>query len=141
MILLKRAKFLNFKCLRNVELSFSTDPHKKLSVIRAANETGKTTVMSALTWGLFGDSINVSGRSRGKTERLSPSDWNTETDGSSVEVRVELEIEVIDSESGVKSNFTIIRKQVEDFTALASFSKLEPELTVLKQTSRFYCPT
>lgn len=135
MILLKRAKFSNFRCLRNVELSFSTDPQKKLSVIRAANGTGKTTVMSALTWGLFGDSIQSGTRGKGKTERLSPSDWNVETDGTEIEVQVELEVEVIDSESGVKSNFTIIRKRIENVGAPASVSRLEPELTVLQQKS------
>ena len=136
MILLKSAKFINFKGLRDVELSFSTDPKKKLTVIRAANETGKTTVMTGLTWGLFGDEALDGGRKRRDSLRLSPSDWNFSLDGSDVEIRVEIEIQVIDIESEKPTNFQIIRKQTEHFTDSANFSAGDSQLTVLKQTSK-----
>ena len=65
-----QAKFLNFRILKDVELNFSIDKDKPLTVIRAANESGKTTILSALQWGLFGDAALPN---RGKW-RLSPID-------------------------------------------------------------------
>ena len=50
-----QAKFSNFRILKDFELEFSTDPKKPLTVVRAANESGKTTLLYALQWGLFGD--------------------------------------------------------------------------------------
>ena len=50
-----RAKFENFRLLRHLELDFSTDNEKKLTVIRAANETGKTTILNGLQWAFYGE--------------------------------------------------------------------------------------
>ena len=52
---LLRARFQNFRLLRDLELDFSTDREKKLTVVRAENESGKTTVLNALQWGLYGE--------------------------------------------------------------------------------------
>ena len=49
-IILKRISLLNFKGVRNLEVSFSPE----LTVLRGANGTGKTTVFDAFTWLLFG---------------------------------------------------------------------------------------
>ena len=51
-----RAHFENFRLLKDLELNFSTSPEKPLTVIRAANESGKTTCQYALMWGLWGES-------------------------------------------------------------------------------------
>ena len=53
---LLRAEFQNFRLLRHLELDFSVDAEKNLTVIRAANESGKTTILHALQWALYGDS-------------------------------------------------------------------------------------
>lgn len=50
-----RAKFDGFRLLNGVELIFSVDPERNITVIRAANESGKTTMLYALQWCLFGD--------------------------------------------------------------------------------------
>lgn len=50
-----RAKIKNFRLLKDLELNFSTDEHRPLTVIRAANESGKTTCEYALMWGLWGE--------------------------------------------------------------------------------------
>ncbi|CCG08729.1 AAA family ATPase [Pararhodospirillum photometricum] len=50
-----RAKFDGFRLLNGVELVFSTDRERNITVIRAANESGKTTMLHALQWCLFGD--------------------------------------------------------------------------------------
>ncbi len=47
------AHFKNFRLLKDLTLDFSTDSNKPLTVIRAANETGKTTSETALIWGLY----------------------------------------------------------------------------------------
>ena len=51
---LLKAKISNFRILRDVELDFSSDSKAPLTVIRAANETGKTTCLNALVWALYG---------------------------------------------------------------------------------------
>ena len=51
-----RATFKNFRLLKDLTLDFSTDDDKPLTVIRAANETGKTTCEYGLMWGLYGSS-------------------------------------------------------------------------------------
>jgi DNA sulfur modification protein DndD len=53
---LMKAVFKNFRLLKDLTLDFSTDIDKPLTVIRAANETGKTTCEYALMWGLYGSS-------------------------------------------------------------------------------------
>lgn len=50
-----RAKIRNFRLLKELELDFSTDEKKPLTIIRAANESGKTTCEYALMWGLWGE--------------------------------------------------------------------------------------
>lgn len=49
------ARIENFRMLKDLKLDFSIDPDKPLTVIRAANETGKTTCLNALIWCLYGD--------------------------------------------------------------------------------------
>lgn len=134
MIVLKSAKFSNFKGLRNVNLKFSTDPDKKLTVIRAASGTGKTTLMTALTWGLFGDEALDGGKKNRNKDRLSPTDWDYKKDGEEVTISGEIEIEVIDEETKKPTSYYIIRKQTETFSDTTNFVAQESELTVLKKT-------
>ncbi len=82
---LKTARIKNFKLLRDVNLDFSTDPNRPVTVIRAENGSGKTSTLSALQWGFFGDAgLDASARE----VRLSPSDW---PDGKRCEVRVQID--------------------------------------------------
>ena len=66
-----RAEFENYRLLRDLELDFSTDNEKKLTVIRAENGTGKTTILNALQWGLYGDNALPG---KGRDYRLSSID-------------------------------------------------------------------
>jgi DNA sulfur modification protein DndD len=50
-----------FRLLSDLEIKFSTDPKRNITVIRAANESGKTTLLTALQWGLIGDDALPSG--------------------------------------------------------------------------------
>ena len=47
---LSRVAIENFKLLEDVKLEFSTDAARPLTVIRAENGSGKTSVLYALLW-------------------------------------------------------------------------------------------
>ena len=55
-MILKKISITNFRAATSVEIPFSNnDPKKNVTVIRAENKTGKTTILNALLWGLFGE--------------------------------------------------------------------------------------
>lgn len=83
------AHIKNFRLLKDLELDFSTDTDKPLTVIRAANESGKTTAETALIWGLYGSEALPS---KGKKYPLSPSDAFVNNERK-VEISVEIEFE------------------------------------------------
>ena len=87
---LLRARFQNFRLLRDLELEFTSDPDKNLTVIRAANESGKTTILHALQWALYGDDALPG---RGEGFRLYPIDWDT-NDSRPVPITATVEFEV-----------------------------------------------
>ena len=81
----KSALIVNFKLLREVTLEFSVDPSRPVTVIRAENGSGKTSTLSALQWGLFGDAgLDPSARE----VRLSPSDW---PEGKRCDIRAQID--------------------------------------------------
>lgn len=84
-----RADFENFRLLRNLTLDFSTDAKRKLTVIRAENETGKTTILNGLQWALYGDKALPD---NGQDYRLHPIDWDT-SNGKRVPISVEVDFE------------------------------------------------
>ncbi len=86
-----RAQFSNFRLLRDVEIEFSRSAEKPVTVVRAANESGKTTMLNALQWGLYGDQALPSG---GEGMRLHPIDWDASVDGHRVPIMVTIEFEV-----------------------------------------------
>jgi DNA sulfur modification protein DndD len=45
----------NFKLLEDLEVNFSSDASRPLTVIRAENASGKTSLLGALQWGLWGE--------------------------------------------------------------------------------------
>ena len=85
------AEFTNFRLLRDLILDFSTDEEKKLTVIRAENESGKTTILSGLQWAFYGNPALPGG---GRQEyRMHPIDWDL-TEGERVPIAVEVDFEV-----------------------------------------------
>ena len=85
-----RAQFKNFRLLRDLEVPFSVDPDRSLTVFRAENETGKTTMLTALQWALYGETALPD---KGQGYRLHPIDW-TEEEGPRAEIEVEVDFEV-----------------------------------------------
>ena len=90
MIKLIRAEFENFRMLRDLHLQFSSEPDRNLTVIRAANESGKTTILHALQWALYGDTA-LPGEGQGF--RLHPIDWAV-SDTQRVPITAKIEFEV-----------------------------------------------
>ena len=84
-----RAEFQNFRLLRDLSLTFATDTNKKLSVIRAENESGKTTILNALQWALYGDDALTGGR---RDYRMHPIDWDV-SEGQRVPISVSVDFE------------------------------------------------
>ena len=101
-----RARFENFRLLRDLELDFSTDPNKRLTVIRAENESGKTTVLWGLQWGLYGDDALPG---QGRDFRLHPIDWDG-AGGESVTISAEIDFEVVSARSGRADTYRIVRQ-------------------------------
>jgi DNA sulfur modification protein DndD len=121
---LLRAEFQNFRLLRDLELSFSTDPHRNLTVIRAANESGKTTILHALQWALYGDEALPG---KGEGFRLHPIDWDA-SDGKRVPITVTVEFEFTTYRRGpdgpreTRRRYRIIRSAFEEVDSAAKGS-------------------
>ena len=117
------AKFQNFRLLRDLRLDFSTSDNKKLTVIRASNESGKTTILNALQWALYGDD---SLPKKGKGHRLFPIDRNT-PEGRAIPISVQVDFE--QTTSGLRTNRTnryrLIRSVEETTDGHRQNSKIE----------------
>lgn len=110
------ADIKNFRLLKNIHLDFSRDPEKPLTVIRAANETGKTTCLTALTWCLYGSAKALPNKG---DYVLYPAD-NIEYSAEKVNISVviEFELDQVVSSSGDKfvekrEKYRLIRTCVE----------------------------
>ena len=84
------AEFENFRLLRKLHLDFSMSEQKRLTVIRAENETGKTTVLTGLQWALYGDDALPR---KGRDFRLHPIDWESSEGSSRVPISVQVDFE------------------------------------------------
>ena len=87
---LLRARIDNFRLLRDIAFDFAAVNGHNLTVIRAANESGKTTLLTALQWGLFGDVALPEG---GRNFRLSPLDVSS-GEKAAITVCVEIDCEI-----------------------------------------------
>lgn len=100
---LLHAHIERFRLLQDIAIEFSTHSDRNLTVIRAANESGKTTLLTALQWGLFGDEVlpNVN-----TDFRLSPIDTSS---GEKVSVTVSVEIDYEISKGADVRKYRLIR--------------------------------
>jgi DNA sulfur modification protein DndD len=133
MIQLEKAHFRNFRLLRDVTLSFSTNPKKPLTIIRAENGAGKTTVLAALTWALFGDEALPRRR---PAYRLHPIDWDVSKDGKVVEITVEVSFKTIDDQTGRETQYELIRTAFETPDAAGACDVKASEVQILKKTDK-----
>ena len=133
---LLRAEFQNFRLLRDVRLEFSSDPDRNLTVVRAANESGKTTILHGLQWALYGD-----GALPGKGEgfRLHPIDWDA-GDGKLVPITATVEFELTTHRRfrgevrEARRRFRLVRSAFEDVDSQARRSASTVKLFALNVT-------
>ena len=109
-----RAEFENFRLLQDLELDFSTDSTRKLTVIRAANETGKTTILNGLQWAFYGDDALPG---KGSDYRLSPIDWDA-SDRRRISISVQVEFEITNFRYGTPEQYRIIRSAHETLNGI-----------------------
>ena len=113
---LLRAAFQNFRLLRDLELDFGIDPEKRLTIVRAANESGKTTVLLGLQWVLYGDEALPA---RGEGFRLHPIDWDV-SEGALVTITASVDFEVTTHRQvagrtrETRKTYRLVRSTIED---------------------------
>ena len=97
----------NFKLLEDVDLDFSTDPNRPLTVIRAENGAGKTSLLYALLWSFYG------------SEGLPKDAWGLRLTSTAsevdlpVEVQARIEFEHFDEIAGISTHYRLIRSVTE----------------------------
>lgn len=131
MIQLRRARFKNFRLLRDVEIEFATEFAKPLTVVRAENDTGKTTLLNALTWGLFGDAALPGSRT---SFRMHPIDWQADDDGPIVPIKVTIEFAAVDEETNDEIVFELERAATERLVGEVDFEPSASTITLLRHT-------
>ncbi len=117
------AKFQNFRLLRDLRLDFSTSADKKLTVIRASNESGKTTILNALQWALYGDDALAD---KGRGHRLFPIDLDI-PEGRAIPISVQVDFEKPASElnRNETTRYRLIRSVEETTEGHRQNSKIE----------------
>lgn len=130
------AHIQNFRLLKNLKLNFSTDEKKPLTVIRAANETGKTTCLTALTWCLYGSSVLPN---KGDYV-LFPSD-EVRSGRLDIEISVEIEFELEHSVkigrepiSVVRSSYRMRRSCIEEAPVNGKAQRVKESVDLWKIT-------
>lgn len=139
MLLFRRAHFTNFRILRDLELEFSTDEAKPLTVIRGENESGKTSILWAMQWAFFGDAVLPD---EGKEFRLHPLDWEA-SDGRcviSVEIDFETEAEEDGVGTGLPRRYLVNRQCVEELRAGGGFVRHSAMVTLQEVTDQGMTP-
>ena len=97
---LDSAHITNFKLLEDIELRFSTDPSRPLTVIRAENGSGKTSILQALRWGMWGEEGIPQGM---------PLTSTSVSVGESALVQVSVDFSERDIYSGEETRYRLIR--------------------------------
>lgn len=127
---LLRARFENFRLLRDLELAFATEAQRNLTVIRAENETGKTTMLTALQWAFYGDDA-LPGDA--KTYRLHPIDWQKSACRITVEIDFETTPSARSGRAAEPRQYRVLRTVTEDITG-QTFRRGEPTLRLFEIT-------
>ena len=131
---LLRAKFENFRLLRDLEIEFSSKPDKNLTVILA--DTGKTTILYGLQWALYGDEALPA---KGEYFHLHPMDWDV-MEGTRVPITVTVEFELTTycrTSGGMcetRRRYRLVRSAFEDVDSQARRSTSNVKLFVLNET-------
>ena len=86
MLRIRRVEIENFVCFEKLEIEPSIDPEKPLTVIRAESASGKTTLLRAIRWGMYGET-GLPG-SNPNHFSLHPADWTPDAAGIRTRVAI-----------------------------------------------------
>ena len=120
----------NFKLLEEVDLDFSTDPDRPLTVIRAENGAGKTSFVYALLWSFYG-SPGLPKDAQGL--RLTSTASRVDVP---VEIQVRIEFEHFDETAGVSMRYRLIRSVTETPRSGDKHERGAARLRLLRVTER-----
>lgn len=123
---LESAHIKNFKLLESVDLTFSTDSQRPLTVIRAENGSGKTSILYALRWAMYGKRGIPTGM------RLTAA---AKPPGRPVTVQVRAEFTTTEPYSGDEVRYRLIRSCEETPGEDDSFQRNPEQLRLLRRTS------
>ena len=84
----------NFRQYRNVRIEFSRSPSKNFTIIQGVNGAGKTNLLNAITWCLFGEELHVDSKYKG----LPIVNTTTLNESNSDIFEVEVEIQFIEND-------------------------------------------
>ena len=118
---------LNFKLLEDVELRFSSDPARPLTVIRAENGSGKTSILQALRWGMWGEEGISSGM---------PLTSTAIPVGEPATVQVSVDFSERDMYSGEETRYRLIRTCEETRGEGDEHQRTTPRVRLLELTDR-----
>jgi DNA sulfur modification protein DndD len=143
---LLEAHFQNYRLLRDTRVGFSTVRERPLTVIRAENESGKTTLLTALQWAFFGDDA-LPTLAGGQRYRLHPLDWDTSSQGRRVEIRAEVTFRFrsvtttpTGGEQELEDEYVLQRIAEEQLGEGNAFDRFTRKPTLLKRTLAGYTP-
>lgn len=141
MLLIKQIKITNFACFDDIEIEPSTNPQKKLTVIRAENGSGKTTLLRAVRWGMYGEK-GLPGNTSNFS--LHPATWRPDMDKDGIQTNVTILFETdgstrnqLDGNEG--STAYELRRSVKTIAKRAArkgepdFRRISEEAHLLKQ--------
>lgn len=135
MITLNALKIKNFRNIKEVAIDFSIEASKPLTIVRAENGVGKTTLLLALRWVLFGDFANPANTSKRKKQLTkAPASWDIEKNGPDIPVEVELWL-TAHSGNG-DTEYHVVRSQTVRVSESDRIGQdQEAEVKVLKKTN------
>ena len=113
-------------------------PRRISTVIRAANESGKTTILHGLQWALYGDAALPG---KGESFRLHPIDWNA-SEGKRVPITATVEFElttyrrILGEIRETRRSYRLVRSAFEDVDSEARRSDSTVKLFALNETRR-----
>ena len=88
MLSIRRVEIDNFVCFDRCVIEPSTDPERPLTIIRAENGCGKTTLLRAVSWGMYGEQSLPGDPAQFS---LHPADWRPGDQGVKTTVAIEFE--------------------------------------------------
>ena len=119
------AHIKNFKLLKSVNLDFSIDAARPLTVIRAENGSGKTSILYALRWAMYGAKGVPTGM------RLTAA---TSPPGQPVTVQVRVEFATTEPYTGEELRYRLIRSCEETPGEDDSYKRRKDRLRLLRRT-------